>query len=87
LQNTWWGYDRVLRSLDLGQAHDPNALVIVKKLIHWLPQHDEKTGMQKRITLYHLVHLERLKLGTPYPLQVARVKAVLERPPYKVTSV
>ena len=29
------------------------------------------------------VHLERLKLGTPYPAQVAHVKTLLETPPLK----
>jgi hypothetical protein len=68
--------------LDVGQVNDPTALVIAERLEHWLPAWDEK-GNQKTCNLYHLVHLERLKLGTPYPAQVAHVKAVLEQPPVR----
>jgi hypothetical protein len=65
--------------LDLGQAQDYTALVIAKRLTQWLPAWDSN-GNQKSCNLYHLVHLDRLALGTPYPAQVARVKAVLEQP-------
>jgi hypothetical protein len=68
--------------LDVGQANDYTVLVIAKRLMHWLQAWDEK-GNQKFCSLYHLVHLERLKLGTPYPAQVAHVKAVLETPPLR----
>lgn len=43
--------------VDLGQAHDYTALTV----------------LEKEATAYKVRHLERLKLGTPYPEQVERV--------------
>lgn len=58
--------------LDVGQATDPSALAIAERI----PVLDGKPR-------YHFVHLERLKLGTPYPAQVAHVKALIEHPSLK----
>lgn len=51
--------------VDLGKAQDPTALAIIE------PQ---------RPTL-HLRYLERLALGTPYPVVIEHIAGLLERPP------
>ena len=50
--------------VDLGQSHDPTAICVI-----------EQVGEQFRCG-----HLERLPLGTPYPLIVARVAALMQHP-------
>ena len=60
--------------LDLGQAQDYTALTILERF------HED------RPVSYHLRHLERFQLGMPYPEQVARVKAMLEREPLEQNS-
>jgi hypothetical protein len=49
--------------LDLGQRRDHSALAVV----------------EKRHTVTHVRHLERVALGTPYPLVVERVGEVVRR--------
>src|ERR1700693_4530057 len=63
--------------LDLGQRHDPTAIAVVGKLdarpLH-VRQHygsTERAGFTVR-------HLERIPLGTPYPLVVERVRKISE---------
>lgn len=60
--------------LDLGQATDYSALAIAERIPP--PQPGGKAT-------YHVRYLERLKLGMPYPEQVAHVKRLLEMPPLK----
>jgi hypothetical protein len=52
--------------LDLGQQSDYTALSVVQPV-------STETGMQ-----YHVRHLERFKLGTPYDVQCARVVQVFQ---------
>ena len=52
--------------LDLGQANDPSALAILKRI----PRVEQKP-------LYHLGHVERYPLGTEYPKIVSHVGAAL----------
>jgi hypothetical protein len=52
--------------LDLGQKHDFSALVVVEKRSSSLP-------------CYHLRHIERLKLNTPYPAVAERAQMLLAR--------
>jgi hypothetical protein len=58
--------------LDLGQVTDPSALAVAERI-------QPKEGR----AVYHFRYLERLKLGTPYPQQVAHVKGIIERPPLR----
>jgi hypothetical protein len=58
--------------LDLGQSADYTALAIAERIV---PLEGKP--------LYYFRYLERLKLGTPYPEQVAHVKDVLEQPTLK----
>jgi hypothetical protein len=51
--------------LDLGQAQDYTALVVVQSV---------QAG-------YHLRHVERFELGTPYPKQVRRVEELMQSDP------
>ncbi len=55
--------------LDLGQARDYTALVILER-------HGEEAQ-----AVYHARHLQRFPLGTPYPAIVSDVAEILRRPP------
>ena len=57
--------------LDLGQAQDYTAMVIA----------------EKRENEYHIRHIERPRLGAPYPVIVERVKAMMESPQLKGKTV
>lgn len=59
---------RYFLGLDLGQAADYTALVITERI-----PADPKP-------LYHLRHIQRLPLGTPYPNIVEQVQAVTQMP-------
>ncbi|MBC7341186.1 MAG: hypothetical protein H5U02_01820 [Clostridia bacterium] len=55
--------------LDLGQAQDYTALAVVeRKVFRYEAKPDE----------YHIRHLERPKLGTPYPAIVERVQNLMQ---------
>ena len=58
--------------LDLGQAQDYSALTVLEKL--------EKRGEQSE---YHVRHLSRLRLGTPYPSIVEYVAKLIQTPQLK----
>jgi hypothetical protein len=51
----------------LGQQNDFTAVSVIKPIVI--------EGQNQ----YHLVHLERFQLHTPYPMQVLRVKEILHR--------
>jgi len=57
--------------LDLGQAQDYTALTVIerKHFNHSLPREQ-----------YHVRHLERPKLGTPYPAIVEKVQELMQSP-------
>ncbi len=57
--------------LDLGQANDYTALVIVEKINAAEPSH------------YHVRHIERFRLGTPYPKIVEDVAALVAKHPLR----
>ena len=59
-----------LLGVDLGQAQDFTALCILERS----STHDDNDA-----PVYAARHLERLPIGTPYPVQVARVKALHDR--------
>jgi hypothetical protein len=79
--------------LDLGQAQDPTALAVVEKIYPLVPEpasyrpsdlfRDGQPTQPVRATLpplFHVRHLERPKLGTPYPKIVELVKRRLQHP-------
>ena len=47
--------------LDLGQRHDPTAIAVVEKIT----------------SIIRVRHLERVPLGTPYPVVVERVRTII----------
>ena len=57
--------------LDLGQAQDPTALAAVERL-------ETLSGTKAR---YHVRHLERAPLGTPYTGIISRISALLGHDP------
>jgi hypothetical protein len=61
---------RFILGLDLGQAQDFTAVAAAEVIPSEPPA-------------YHLRHLERLRLGTPYPVVVAHVKTLLTREPLR----
>ena len=56
--------------VDLGQSHDHTAIAVDE-----VTQDMGATRLERK---HHLVHLERLPLGTPYPIVVARVNEVFK---------
>jgi len=66
---------RYLVGLDLGQAHDYTALAIIE-------QHGEDDE-----ALFHVRHLQRFQLGTPYPKVVTEVSRMLEQKPLASSEV
>jgi hypothetical protein len=72
--------------LDLGQAADYTALCVLEKVTAAAPvlkmMQGYKPGPGAEVKAsYHLRHLERPKLGTPYPEIVDRTRQVLEALP------
>lgn len=61
--------------LDLGQAQDYTALCVIEQ------RRTAKTKTEEARTDYHLRHLDRFQLGTPYPVVAERVKALMATPP------
>src|SRR6516165_9976008 len=61
--------------LDLGQAHDYTALVILEK-------HQNGSGLPD----YHARHIERYHLGTPYPVMVDQVCRTYGHPQIRMSK-
>ena len=66
--------------LDLGQTRDHSALAVVERAELFLDEMDWVTYERKRKLRYRVRYLERVRLGTPYPDVVGRVREVLRRP-------
>ncbi|HAA80524.1 MAG TPA: hypothetical protein DCE09_02675, partial [Thermoanaerobacter sp.] len=60
--------------LDLGQAQDYTAIVVVEK---------KEYMYEPKPAEYHVRHIERPPLGTPYPDIVERVKTIFTSPQLK----
>lgn len=60
-----------LIGLDVGQAQDYTALTVFERF------------HRERPICYHLRHLLRFKLGTPYPDQVAKVADIIKQEPLR----
>jgi len=72
-----------LLGLDLGQAQDYTALTVVEQT----DSGPERSASGEEPKSYHLRHVERFELGTPYPNQVRRVAALMEREPLATEGV
>src|SRR6266436_4952086 len=65
--------------LDLGQSRDHSALAVVERA-EVFGELDYVTYERLRALRYRVRFLERVRLGTPYPDVVGRVREVLRRP-------
>jgi hypothetical protein len=73
---------RYFVGVDLGQAHDPTAIAVVRR-VRFLLSHDVQrsnpTWTEEKPTIYQCGYLERVPLGTTYPAVVAHVGRLLQR--------
>ena len=65
--------------LDLGQSRDHSALVVVERAELFLNEMDWVTYERKRQRRFRVRYLERVRLGTPYPDVVERVRELVRR--------
>ena len=66
--------------VDLGQKQDYTALCVVERAELMLDDRDPRTWQCRRETRFEVRHLERMKLRTPYPAVVARIREVAMDP-------
>jgi hypothetical protein len=80
----WWDTTKHHRTwtigLDLGQAQDYTAIVILERFLQPIPEIDPATGNQRSIMRYEIPYLERPPLGTSYVAIVERVAALMRSP-------
>ena len=72
--------------VDIGQARDPTAVVIVERISGkhcWANSTVYRGPIPRYRPLYRIRHLERLPLGKPYPEQVRAVMDRLDREPLR----
>lgn len=62
--------------VDLGQSHDPTAVVLVERELVVSPEIDRATYEPRTGYVYHVKGTRRLKLGTSYPDVVKQVTAI-----------
>jgi hypothetical protein len=77
---------RYFIGVDLGQAHDPTAIAVVRRMRYLVSrdvQHSSPTWKEEKPTIYQCGYLERVPLGVVYPAIVAHVGRLLERPIWK----
>ena len=67
--------------IDVGQAHDPTAIAIVSRITTDTTNPALSELNPEPHPRYEVQHLERLRLGMPYPAQVDHLEALLCRPP------
>jgi hypothetical protein len=78
---------RFVVGADLGQSADPTAIAVIEHLSGVIDEgsdFERHTGLrtpQREVEFYDVRHLQRLPLGTSYPVVVERVKEMLARPP------
>ena len=72
---------KVAVGVDVGQAHDPTAICVAVRIDTTTlnPQHADANPVKE--PRYEVLHLERLRLGAPYPQQVDAIEAMLCRSP------
>lgn len=77
--------DRWFVGWDIGQSIDPSAVAVlnhrVVPLMEWDTDHEAMVFKQKHTEHFDILHLERLALGTPYPLQIQHVANLMGREP------
>jgi len=69
--------------IDVGQAHDPTAICIASKIVTKTFNPEFAKYNPFPLPRYEVSHLERLRLGMPYPQQVEQLAALMEREPLK----
>lgn len=67
--------------IDVGQAHDPTAIAIVSRITTATTNPALSSLNPEPNPRYEVQHLERLRLGMPYPAQVDHLEALLNRSP------
>ena len=67
--------------IDIGQAHDPSAIAVVTRITTETTNPQLRSLNPEPNPRYEVQHLERLRLGMPYPQQVDAIEAMLCRPP------
>lgn len=67
--------------VDVGQAHDPTAIAIVSRITTDTTNPALSFLNPEPNPRYEVQHLERLRLGMPYPAQVDHLEALLCRSP------
>jgi hypothetical protein len=67
--------------IDIGQAHDPTAIAIVTRITTDTTNPALSFLNPEPNPRYEVQHLERLRLGMPYPAQVDHLEALLCRSP------
>jgi len=69
--------------VDLGQAQDPTAVVVVESVVTkrvWQDEWDREPRTAAESVEHRVRHAERLPLQLPYPQQVAHVRGLLMAP-------
>jgi hypothetical protein len=66
--------------VDLGQAHDPTAICVTRRLRFLLSTTSGSTWTEEKPAIFQVGYLERVPLGTTYPAIVAHVGRLLQRP-------
>lgn len=67
--------------IDIGQAHDPTAIAIVSRITTEATNPALSALNPEPRPRYEVQHLERLRLGMPYPAQVDTIESLLHRAP------
>src|SRR5680860_1377840 len=68
--------------LDLGKERDPSALVVAERVLIFegLPSEQTFSGPTPSVDTYHVRHVQRFELGTPYDAVVDSVGELLSTP-------
>jgi len=82
---------RWVMGVDLGQSSDPTAIAVIEHrsgVLDWRSEQDRHcniintdTKPQKKADRFDVLFLERLPLGTPYPVIIDHIQMLLARPP------
>ncbi len=67
--------------VDVGQAHDPTAICVASRIVTVPLNPVFKDLNPYKHPRYEVAHLERLRLGMPYPAQVDYLEGIMARQP------